>query len=114
MKVFILLFSLLILSGCSASVHIDNQNDDWKPKIGRCYKYSDEAIKLVGIDNNTYYYKHSWNEQTKIFENDISIFKGREIPCFDSENYEMELLIYRIHSLEMKVNWLERLVKDKK
>ncbi|MGL4335381.1 MAG: hypothetical protein ACRCST_00700 [Turicibacter sp.] len=106
MKNYLLI--LLFLTGCYKSKSIDLTY--YGPQIGKCYAFNDEAIKVIAVSEGSYFYKHSWNSQDKIFNNIIEVFRGQEIPC-DKSGYEFELLLFRMRQAENTLKYLDDLTQ---
>lgn len=83
------------------------------PQPGKCFAFEDEAIKVIGVSEGRYYYKHSWNNQDEIFESSNDNFLGYEISC-GRDGYEFEVLAYSIKSMKIDLESLTQSLKKVK
>lgn len=80
------------------------------PQIGECYVDADEAFKVIGVADGRVYYKHSWNDQDKVFSSRLEIFRGRLIAC-DKTGYEFEVLAFSVKSMKDDIRYLKELTE---
>lgn len=114
MKYFLigLFCSSAILFGYTLSVNKQKDLDlTYRgPQIGHCYKLNVNAIMVIGIVGEQYFYKNSWNNQDKIFSEPSYVFFGYEIPC-GKDGYEFEVLAIRLLKAEQDIALLSKEVK---
>jgi hypothetical protein len=100
-----LIFILLGLTACTKEPKVS-----LIPEAGRCYRYRDESYKVIANLDKRYYYKHSWNDQSKIFNADVSFFIGTEIPC-DRTGYEFDVVLFSLKRAQEDIEYLKNLTE---
>jgi hypothetical protein len=100
---YLLISLLFVMVGCDSKKIINTT-----PKAGSCYAYSDEAIKVLFVTEDRYFYRHSWNSQEALFNHPLSYFSdsAKEIPC-GKDGYEFEVLSQRVEMAEGSIKYLK-------